>query len=168
MSDDRSIPSYLFDFEKNKKKGIFTLPREAWGTSDTFIMPFFYIVQWTLELIILLITYWNEMNAKDHRPSDEECRSLANVSGAVLEGQQGNEISRDLCHRREEAVQIRVAVQVWGVENQSVVADDDDGPAHIQNNRLNTCVHTESSSEQSVICESTLKKNLNLPQKGAE
>lgn len=41
MSDDRSIPSYLFDFEKNKKKGIFTLPREAWGTGNTFIMPFF-------------------------------------------------------------------------------------------------------------------------------
>lgn len=77
-----------------------------------FIMPFFYIVQWTLELIILLITYRNEMDAKDHHPSDEECRSLANVSGAVLEGQQGNEISRDLYHRREEAVQIRVAVQV--------------------------------------------------------
>lgn len=90
------------------------------------------------------------MDAKDHHPSDEECRSLANVSGAVLEGQQGNEISRDLYHRREEAVQIRVAVQVWGVENQSVVADGDDGPAHIQNNSLNTCVHTEASSEQSV------------------
>lgn len=82
------------------------------------------------------------MDAKDHHPSDEECRSLANVSGAMLEGQQGNKISRDFYHRREEAVQIRVAVQVWGVENQSVVADGDDSPAHIQKQQTqHLCAH---------------------------
>lgn len=41
MCDDRSIPSYLFDFEKNKKKGIFYYQERAWGTGDTFIIPFF-------------------------------------------------------------------------------------------------------------------------------
>lgn len=57
------------------------------------------------------------MDAEDHNASDEECRSLAEVSGAVLERQQGDEISRDFCQRRQEAVQVRVTVQVWGVED---------------------------------------------------
>lgn len=128
------------------------------------------LVQCTLEHITLLITYRNEMDAKDHNPSDEECRSLAKVSGAVLEWQQGNEISRDFRQRRQEAVQIRVAMQVWGVEEQSVVANGDDDPAHIQNNKLNTWAHTGSLTWAfcPTFVKAHLKKVLNLPQKGAE
>lgn len=56
------------------------------------------------------------MDAEDHNTSYKERRSLAEVSGAVLERQQGNEIGRNFRHRRYKAVEVRVTVQVWGVE----------------------------------------------------
>lgn len=56
------------------------------------------------------------MDAEDHNASNEERRSLAKVPGAVVEWQQGDEISRDFCHCRQEAVDVGVTVKVWGVE----------------------------------------------------
>ncbi len=63
------------------------------------------------------LTYRNEVNQKYHNASEKESGRLAEVPGAVLEQQQGNNVSRHFCRSREEAVKVRVAVQVCSVED---------------------------------------------------
>lgn len=77
----------------------------------------------------LSITYWNEVNTEDHDAGEEERRGLAEVPGAALEQYQGNYVSWHLSYSRQEAVYVRVSIQVWGVEDQSKVTDGDDEPA---------------------------------------
>lgn len=78
------------------------------------------------------------MDAEDEDATHEERGGLAEVPGAVLQQQQSNDVGGDLDGGRQEGVEVGVAVQVGGVEDQGVVADGNDEPAGLRSPGLVT------------------------------
>lgn len=76
----------------------------------------------------MAVTYGNEVHAQDHDAAHQQRRRLAQAAVAKVQQQQGDQVCRNLRHRWQEAVEVRVAVKVGRVEDQSVVADGDDEP----------------------------------------
>lgn len=73
-------------------------------------------------------TKGDEVDAEDEDTTHKECGGLAEVPGEVLQQQQSDDVGRDLDGSRQEGVEVGVAMQVGGVEDQGVVADGNDEP----------------------------------------
>lgn len=73
-------------------------------------------------------TFGNELYDKNHSSTHEKSGGLTESPAAVSEQQHGYNESWDLHHCRQEEIQVRIAMKVCGVQNESIVRHGDDHP----------------------------------------
>lgn len=74
------------------------------------------------------LTFRNELYDENHSSTCKKSGRLTESPTAVSEQQRGYNKSWDLHHCRQEIIQVRVAMKVCGVQNESIVRHGDDHP----------------------------------------